>query len=135
LRLLGAFVVVSVLAAGRAPAQTSSNGVYSKAQAERGEALYATHCARCHGEALEGLDVAPPLRGPTFLTNWIGQPVGALAERTRLSMPLDDPGILGVTDSAEITAYMLQVNGYPQGPIDMPTTTAGMQALNLDAPR
>jgi S-disulfanyl-L-cysteine oxidoreductase SoxD len=118
-----------------AMAQTASTGVYSKAQADQGAALYAMHCARCHGDALEGLDVAPPLTGARFLGNWTGQPIGALASRVRTSMPLDNVGVLGVADSVQITAFLLQANGYPAGTSDMPTASQGLAALTLDAPR
>jgi mono/diheme cytochrome c family protein len=124
--------VLSVAVA--ALAQTASKGVYSKAQAERGAALYANTCARCHGPSMEGLDVAPPLTGGLFLGNWSGQPVAALAERIRTTMPLDQPGTLGLTASAEITAALLAANGYPAGAADMPTGAAALQALMIDAP-
>jgi mono/diheme cytochrome c family protein len=112
----------------------ASTGVYSKAQAERGAELYATHCARCHGASMEGLDVAPPLVGGRFLGNWTNQSVAALAARIRTSMPLDTPGVLGLTASAEITADILAANGYPAGQADMPTNSQRLQTLTIDAP-
>jgi mono/diheme cytochrome c family protein len=115
-------------------AQPASTGIYSKAQAERGAALYANTCARCHGPSMEGLDVAPPLTGGVFLGNWSGQPVAALAARIRTTMPLDQPGTLGLTASAEITAALLAANGYPAGAADMPTSASALQAVTIDAP-
>jgi mono/diheme cytochrome c family protein len=112
----------------------ASVGVYSSAQAARGAELYATHCARCHGASMEGLDVAPPLVGGRFLGNWTNQSVAALAARIRTSMPLDHPGVLGLTASAEITADILAANGYPAGQADMPTNSQGLQPLTIDAP-
>ena len=109
-------------------------GVYSKAQAERGAALYADNCARCHGASMEGMDVAPSLTGPRFLTNWQGQPVGSLSARIRTSMPLDMPGIIGLQASADITADILAQNGYPSGAAELPSSNAQQQVLTLDAP-
>lgn len=129
-----AFGAAALSLAWTALAQPASTGVYSKAQAERGAALYADNCARCHGASMEGLDVAPPLTGALFLGNWSGQPVAALAARIRTTMPLDHPGALGLTASAEITADLLAANGYPAGPTDMPTGVAALQALTIDAP-
>ena len=40
-------------AAAQAPL-TVQDGVYSEAQARRGQALYAQRCAGCHGPALAG---------------------------------------------------------------------------------
>ena len=43
------------------------DGVYTEAQAKRGEAIYFERCVRCHGPALMGgTDGAGPLTGPTF---------------------------------------------------------------------
>ena len=55
-------------AAAQAPAQptrTVQDGVFSDAQATRGQALYAQRCAGCHGPALEGAQ-APALKGDGF---------------------------------------------------------------------
>ena len=128
------FGVATLSLAYAALAQTASTGIYSKAQAERGAALYANTCARCHGASMEGLDVAPPLTGGLFLGNWSGQPVAALAARIRTTMPLDQPGTLGLTASAELTAALLAANGYPAGAADMPTSATALQALAIDAP-
>jgi mono/diheme cytochrome c family protein len=129
-----AFGAAALSLAVAALAQTASKGIYSKAQAERGAALYAETCARCHGPSMEGLDVAPPLTGGLFLGNWSGQPVAALAARIRTTMPLDQPGTLGLAASAELTAVLLAANGYPTGPADMPTGAAALRALTIDAP-
>jgi hypothetical protein len=125
-----AWAALAQAAAGGA----ASAGVYSKAQAERGAALYADNCARCHGSSMEGLDVAPPLTGQRFLGNWTNQPVAGLATRIRTSMPLDSPGVLGLSASAEITADILAANGYPAGAADMPTSVAQLQQIMIDAP-
>jgi quinoprotein glucose dehydrogenase len=133
--IAGCALGVAVLSlAWAALAQTASTGIYSKAQAERGAALYANTCARCHGPSMEGLDVAPPLTGALFLGNWSGMPVAALAARIRTTMPLDQPGTLGLTASAELTTALLAANGYPAGAADMPTGAAALQALTIDAP-
>jgi mono/diheme cytochrome c family protein len=129
-----AFGAAALSLAVAALAQTASKGIYSKAQAERGAALYAETCARCHGPSMEGLDVAPPLTGGLFLGNWSGQPVAALAARIRTTMPLDQPGTLGLAASAELTAVLLAANGYPTVPADMPTGAAALRALTIDAP-
>ena len=55
-----------VLAGSFAPAvyaqqpRTAKDGVYTDAQAKRGQALYTDRCAQCHGATLGG-DIAPPL--------------------------------------------------------------------------
>ena len=60
-----AIIAVAAIAAFNIPVQarqepaaqggkTSMDGVYSDAQAKRGEALYGETCASCHGPALGG---------------------------------------------------------------------------------
>ncbi len=62
---------VLILAASVIHAQerTVRDGVFSRAQAERGQALYAQRCALCHGAALQGVN-APPLVGSVFVGRW-----------------------------------------------------------------
>ena len=110
-------LLVAWAASAQAPAST---GVYTAAQAERGGALYAQHCARCHGDALEGTDVAQPLTGLGFLDNWTGQPIAVLIQRIHISMPLETPGLLDAAASVDVTAFMLQTNGYPPGKAALP---------------
>jgi cytochrome c553 len=68
------------------PPGAAPKGVYSPAQLARRASLYANQCARCHGASMEGLDVAPPLTGQRFLSNWTSQSVAELAKRIRTSM-------------------------------------------------
>src|SRR5262245_30223530 len=76
------------------PAKSVWDGVYTSEQAKRGEALYAQSCAACHGNALEGGEMAPPLAGGAFNANWNGLTMGDLSERVRISMPQNNPGSL-----------------------------------------
>jgi quinoprotein glucose dehydrogenase len=128
----------ALLLSGAALAQAApaaSSGVYSKAQAARGKAAYGDVCSGCHGDALEGADVIPPLTGTRFMSNWKGQTAGDLATRIRTTMPADNPGSLGQTASAEITAYLLEANGYPAGEADLPSGNSALAQIPLDAPR
>ncbi len=136
LAVAGAALLMSLAAAALAqPAgKPASAGAFSKAQADHGAEVFQAQCARCHGNSMEGLDVAPPLTGARFMGNWLGQPIGALAARIRTSMPLDMPGTLGLGDSAALTAAILSANGYPAGPTDMPTSPSQLQAYPIEAP-
>jgi mono/diheme cytochrome c family protein len=91
------------------------DGVYTDAQADRGAKLYAARCAGCHGDALQGVEAAPALTGPTFYGNWDGESLDALFERMRISMPLDRPGSLTRAENTDLLAYMLRVAKYPAG--------------------
>ena len=95
------------------------DGVYTREQAERGEKLYADRCARCHGDALQGVESAPALVGPAFYANWDGETLDALFERMRTSMPQDRPGRSRAPENADILAYMLRAGGYPAGKLTL----------------
>ena len=96
------------------------DGVYTREQADRGEKTYVDRCAKCHGDALQGVEAAPALVGTTFYTTWEGETLDALFQRMRMSMPQDSPGSLSRAQNADILAHILRVGGYPAGqsPLD-----------------
>lgn len=121
-RLLAAAIGIAALGASNSAsrAQETSrsawDGVYTQQQADRGAPKYKEHCALCHGENLEGDEEDPPLAGALFLTNWDGLPLGDLFVRIRRDMPLNwKVGKLNPDVCADILAYMLSVNGFPNG--------------------
>ena len=72
---------VLVLARPQAQAaRTVQDGVFTNAQAERGQAIYAKRCASCHGNTLNG-GVAPPLMGDPFTSNWRSEPLSVLVSK------------------------------------------------------
>jgi len=89
--------------------------VYTDEQAARGEKLYAAQCAQCHGDGLAGVEMAPPLTGDMFNSNWEGTTLNDLFERIRTSMPQTKPGSLTRAQTADIVAHMLKVGNFPAG--------------------
>jgi len=102
---------------------------YGAAQAEQGQAAYAEHCASCHGQFLDDGAFAPPVRGIDFQQKW--GPLSGEALFTYLStkMPPERPGALGDKTYAEILAYILQENGAPPGPRDVPADPAAFKGI------
>ena len=119
------------------PAQdtTSSvwDGVYTEAQAVRGQALYNSSCASCHGAQLAGGETSPPLAGGAFLSNWDGLTVGQLFERTRTGMPPAAPAKVTRAAKLDIVAYILSFNKFPPGDQELPQQTAMMNAIKIEA--
>jgi mono/diheme cytochrome c family protein len=113
----GALVYVVAGVSGPLSGQplTTWDGVFTAAQASRGEKIYAERCARCHGDGLQGVESAPALTGTTFYATWEGETLDALFERMRSSMPQDAPGSLSRAQNADILAHMLKAGGYPAG--------------------
>src|SRR5215469_13009537 len=89
------------------------DGVYTDDQAKKGAGAYAEQCASCHGDQLTGGEMAPPLAGGEFLSNWNGLSVGDLFERVRTGMPPGNPGKVSRETKVDIVAYMLAFNKFP----------------------
>src|SRR5262245_46495812 len=102
------------------PAGSQWDGVYSADQAKRGEPLYVSHCAACHGSELAGGETAPALVGGDFSTNWNELTLGDLFERIRVSMPQNDPGAISRAQKADVLAYILFRSSYPAGEMELP---------------
>ena len=107
--------------------QTSADGIFTTAQADRGAALFGQHCARCHS--------IQEFTGPAFNTVWAGTPASALYLRIANTMPMDQPGSLGTEQTTALLAHILDSNGMPSGnqPLsgDLPWLT-GIQMATAD---
>jgi mono/diheme cytochrome c family protein len=73
---------LAIHAQAQSPSRSARDGVYSGAQAGRGQALYKDKCASCHGPALSGAN-APPLAGDAFLAVWDRCPSSSTRFSTR----------------------------------------------------
>jgi mono/diheme cytochrome c family protein len=129
------FILLLSLAAISAAAASRSvwDGVYSKAQATRGQTTYGEECARCHGPSLGGGEGSPALSGEDFLGTWRGRTAGDLFEEIRTTMPTDDPGHLSRRQYADVTAYILSVNGFPAGEKELSSTLADLNDIRIEA--
>jgi cytochrome c len=128
--------VIAVLFAACVCAQTSRSvwdGVYTSEQAKRGATRYAADCASCHGSALNGGESAPPLTGGEFFSNWNGLTVGDLFDRIRVSMPADNPGRLTREQDADILAFMLSMNQFPEGKTELDHRTEVLKQIRFEA--
>ena len=109
--------------------KTSLDGIYTDAQAVRGEGLYKTNCGHCHRDNLTGGGSeagAPPLVGPIFTVQWREQPVSEVFLKIGLTMPKNKPDSLTPVVVADILAFMFKVNEMPAGTEELP---ADLEAL------
>jgi S-disulfanyl-L-cysteine oxidoreductase SoxD len=111
------------------------DGVYTAEQTRRGESAYFSACASCHGTALEGGDMTPPLVGGAFTSNWNDLTVGDLFERIRTSMPLDMPGKLSRQQNADTIAFILKANGWPAGASELAADVAALKQIRIQSVR
>jgi mono/diheme cytochrome c family protein len=122
-----------VVYATASQSSTVWSGVYSEAQAYRGEKVADTTCIGCHGPKLDGGDSGPKLVGETFLANWSSQSVGELFSWLQEAMPAEAPGTLNKDDAAAVIAYILQLNKIPPGKLDLPTEPEALRRITIVA--
>ena len=108
-------------AAGQPSAGSVLDGVFTAAQASRGERTFREVCAACHDTG--------EFSGGRFRIGWVGRPVGELFETISTLMPEADPGSLSRGQYAAIVAYLLQLNDYPAGDVDLPTNGRALGQL------
>lgn len=116
-----------------APKQSVWDGVYTDAQATRGERTYGRSCEQCHGPDLAGDPVMeiPALSSEPFMTSWSGKTVKDLFEHVQRSMPKDKPGSLGTGAYIDVVAFLLQANKFPSGSRELPRTADELQSITI----
>jgi mono/diheme cytochrome c family protein len=123
-----AFLLITSAAINAQAPRTVQDGVFSDAQAARGQTLYAQRCAGCHGPALAGAQ-APPLAGDAFASKWRLEPLSALFIKIRYTMPPTAPGAAAAAQltpeqGADLVAHVLKTNGFPAGKADFAAADA-----------
>jgi mono/diheme cytochrome c family protein len=111
------------------------DGLYTPGQAARGAAIYADDCASCHAADLLGTGNMPALTGPDFRKEWDGRAVGDLFERMSVSMPADQPGKLTRDQDADVLAFILKTNEFPEGKSEMKGSTPALNEFKFLAVR
>ena len=126
---LSGMLLASVSALVHAQAtRTVQDGVFSDAQATRGEGIYRQQCASCHGNKLEGSQ-GPPLTGDFFFSRWQAQPLSDLVNKLRNTMPADGPGSLTPQQSADLMTYVLKTGGFPAGKAELASDEAALSRI------
>jgi mono/diheme cytochrome c family protein len=111
-------------------AVTVWSGVYTGEQAGRGEALAKSKCQACHGERLTG-DMGPPLAGSDFMANWNGKPTSDVFEKIRTTMPQGEEGTLSPKETADLLAYLFQLNKFPAGSAELGTDASTLGQIQI----
>ncbi len=125
---------VAMAAAIHAQSRSVWDGVFTDAQAERGEKGFQAQCASCHAAGKGASDAtAPGLSGAEFTERWAGQPVGEIFQTMRTAMPPGAPSSLSREMYVDILAYLLKVNQYPAGSVELPPEVAKLGQITLDS--
>ncbi len=105
--------------------RSTLDGVFSEAQAQRGEQLMMDICAECH---------APEDYTGPFLADWEGASVWRLFDELQNTMPEDNPGGLRREEYVEAIAYIFRLNGLPAGEADLPADRPSLEKVLIRRP-
>lgn len=106
------------------------NGVYTEAQAARGQSAFDSNCVRCHGADLAG-DMAPALAGEDFIAKWETGSLGGLFTKIRDSMPQNAVSVLEPEAKLDIVAYILKANTFPAGEVELSVRGGGLDSVQI----
>ena len=102
------------------------SGVYTAAQAERGQAIYKSKCASCHAPIYFTDD--------QLFATYAGKPLSELFDVISDSMPEDNPGSLKKEDYADMIAFILQLNKFPTGAAELPASKDALAVFLMEKP-
>ena len=103
-----------------------SSGVFSEAQATRGEGVYKTSCQSCHAKT--------EYTGDKFRSAWVSKSAFDIFNVIRTQMPEDNPGSLERQEYVDVVAYIFSLNAYPAGSSDLPGDDDGLKKVKIDNP-
>jgi mono/diheme cytochrome c family protein len=107
--------------------RTVRDGVYSSAQAGRGERLFESICANCH-------EIAEFTAAGAYLEDVEGEPLWETFEYISAEMPEDDPGSLRPEEYAAVLAYIFSIYGLPSSATDLAVDQDSLEAIRILRP-
>lgn len=124
------------------PARTVWDGVYTAAQASRGEEAYKRHCGYCHRDDLaggffdDGTGRAPALAGPrafdsSFGERWRDTTLAQMLIEIGTTMPQKEPGSLTPETYLDILSYLLSKNEAPAGSSELPADLEVLERIRI----
>jgi cytochrome c len=134
--LVGCAVLFVAANGAEAQGKTSWSGVYTAAQAGRGQELYTKQCAVCHKADLSGNEQAkpdpvPPLVAKELALSFGDQGLDTLTNRIKTTMPKGKPNSLTTAQVTDIVAYLLQKGEMPAGSAELPADEAAQKAITF----
>ena len=101
-----------------------NDGVYSAAQAERGQKVFDAKCTACHDTGR--------FTGSDFIKSWAGQPIHALFDLVKNTMPEDNPGSLTPQQYADVLSYLLKLNKFPSGESELTSADDALKTIRIE---
>ncbi len=109
-----------------APSISTMTGVYTAAQATRGEETYMAICVACHPRGT--------YTTTAFRAGWSGRPLSELFDLVKDKMPKSDPGSLTPGEYAQAIAYLLKINDVPAGEQELPPEGEALKKIRVEWP-
>ena len=106
-----------------AKAVSTASGVFTSAQASRGEQTYMSICGSCHPRGSYTTNA--------FRQKWDGAPLSELFGLISQTMPKDAPGTLTPDEYIDVVAYLLRLNGSPAGKADLRTELKTLKRIRI----
>ena len=113
--------------------RTIWDGVFTEAQASRGQRGYAQACARCHAEDLLGSSTAPALVGQPFFARFDRSTADDVTQTIKQTMPQEAPDSLGAEAYVDIVSYLFKANGGPAGAAELTADRARLRQVLVTA--
>ena len=85
----------------------------------------------CSGTTASPAIRRPSSAGSSFERRWRDRAVGDIYEFVLYAMPDDNPGGLPAQTYADIVAYMLQMNDFPAGDSELPTSLDMLMQMTM----
>ena len=117
---------IGVATSSRQPTKSVKDGVYTAAQAGRGEALFRKNCASCHAPNRFTDDL--------FYLSFAGKPLFEMYDVISDTMPEDNPGSLKPQEYADVMTYLLKLNKFPEGQEELPPTKEVLVTIKMEKP-
>jgi cytochrome c5 len=115
-------------------AKTVWDGVYTEAQAQRGQTAYTQYCLRCHKADLLGIEGA--MKGDIFMERRREDSLEPLFLDMKATMPRGNPGGLPDQTYLDIISFMLQNNNMPSGASELkPDFLDKIDVIGKDGPQ
>jgi S-disulfanyl-L-cysteine oxidoreductase SoxD len=99
------------------------DGVYTEAQAIRGQNTFGTICAACHEVA--------DFSNSSFLQGWEASTVLDLFQLVQKTMPMDNPGSLRPQDYIDVISYFFRANQIPAGKDELDTDAEHLKLIRI----
>jgi mono/diheme cytochrome c family protein len=104
------------------------DGVFSAAQAARGERVFESICVQCH-------EMAEFTAAGAYLEDVEGEPLWETFDFVSSEMPEDDPGSLEPEEYAAVLAYIFSVYGLSSGDAELPVDRDSLRAIAIARPK